>query len=82
MICPHCGKETVVIAVATDVTRLVAPVIVDKRFDSSGHPLIEWENIDVKANIRYVCERCGESLADDLDALHEMKRGEQGSFVS
>ena len=34
MTCPHCGKETIVIAKAYETTRLDAAVIVDKRLMS------------------------------------------------
>ena len=82
MTCPHCGKETIVIAKAYETTRLDAAVIVDKRFDVSGRPIIDWENAVIEANFHYVCDHCDGVLVSDLDTLYEMMRkGEQGIHV-
>ena len=45
--CPCCGQEVAVVAKALTIKRMEAPVIVDRHFDVSGRPFIDWENVNV-----------------------------------
>ena len=79
--CPCCGKEVAVVAKAQAIKRVEAPVIVDRHFDVSERPFIDWENVDVEADIVFQCRLCGAKLADDLESLFELLKSQHKGII-
>ena len=70
--CPCCHKETAVVTREQVFRSMEAPVIVDKLFDVSGQPFVDWENVEVNADIILQCQQCSAKLADDLETLFKI----------
>ena len=75
--CPHCGKETTVVAKATNVKRLETTVTRTDCLDLSSLPMVDWGEAYIDADISFHCAECGAKLGDFLeDVVAIMRRQE------
>lgn len=73
--CPSCRKAQPVTARMTHLEYCQANVLADRE----GRCELDWDSADISGDFEYVCEYCGQVIANCLDQVEELLKAEKNN---